>query len=339
MKEVYETNIDNKERYALGRFESKPMIILGINPSRATREMNDTTISIVEKIGMESDFAKENGMNGFLMLNIYPFRATSLDEKYPEEPNAETVKRNLQTLDKYVTKGTKVVAAWGGHITDKMYFVDMLKMINRLVKLKGAEWVSLCTTKYGHPHHPTRLKYSDMTFDSFDMEKYLSNLIVSRAYARYSGAHPMVLLPDWSISYLKPSILLIRYGEVVFLSGKSGHDNTLTAIWKADKISEIDESVEYIAIDDNDDYIKRLIELNEANCSYVTFSSNEAVANIIKRIEHSTKINMGNARRIFFVDGLEKICVSEDEISRIKAATLESRVAVVMLTSKKTKEA
>ncbi len=49
MTKEYIINENNTVRYVLGKYENNPLIVFGINPSKATTEKNDTTISIVEK--------------------------------------------------------------------------------------------------------------------------------------------------------------------------------------------------------------------------------------------------------------------------------------------------
>ena len=65
----------------------------------------------------------------------------------------------------------------GTHISDRAYFVSALKEINVIVKQRGAKWVCLSKTKYGHPHHPTRLAYDKMTFEEFNVDDYLESLL------------------------------------------------------------------------------------------------------------------------------------------------------------------
>ncbi len=43
----------NTVRYVLGRYEKNPMIVVGINPSIATNEKNDNTITIIENIAQK----------------------------------------------------------------------------------------------------------------------------------------------------------------------------------------------------------------------------------------------------------------------------------------------
>lgn len=166
----YETNEDNTVRYTLGKYECKPLIVFGINPSVASAEKNDNTISIVEHI------AEMRKYDGYLMLNIYPLRSTRIDKNFSRVLDRDICDVNLQYIEKRVYEGAEIVAAWGTHICDRDYFFPILRMINNVVKEKGARWICLSKTKSGHPHHPTRLSYRKMTFELFDMEEYLNKM-------------------------------------------------------------------------------------------------------------------------------------------------------------------
>jgi hypothetical protein len=158
-------------RFTLGKYNERPLIVFGINPSVATKEKNDNTISIVETIALN------RGYDGFLMLNIYPVRATQIDESFDAACNESISNRNLELISQRIQEGTEIVAAWGSHICDRDYFTDILIKINDIVKSKKAHWVVLSLTKFGHPHHPTRLAYDKMTFDSFDVDTYISKIL------------------------------------------------------------------------------------------------------------------------------------------------------------------
>ena len=170
-KKEYITNDDNSVRYVLGKYATRPLIVFGINPSVATAEKNDNTIGIVEHI------AKIRNCDGYLMLNLYPLRATKIKNDFPVVCDENICKLNYQYISERITKGSEIVAAWGTHISDRTYFTSALKEINAIVKQRGAKWVCLNRTKYGHPHHPTRLSYDKMTFEAFDMDEYLENLL------------------------------------------------------------------------------------------------------------------------------------------------------------------
>jgi len=169
-KEDYVINDDNTVRYVLGKHTGNPLIVFGINPSTASAEKNDRTISIVERI------AEKRQCDGYLMLNIYPLRATKIDRSFPLVCDNEICALNLRWINDRIHKGSQVVAAWGTHIRDRAYFIDLLKAINDIVKEKKASWICLSKTKYGHPHHPIRLSYEKMTFESFDMDEYIRNM-------------------------------------------------------------------------------------------------------------------------------------------------------------------
>ena len=169
-KTEYITDKDNAVRYVLGKYTNNPLIVFGINPSTATAEKNDATIGIVEKI------AKSRNCDGYLMFNLYPQRATKIKINFPKECDVEICKLNYQYISERITENSEVIAAWGTHILDRDFFVSALRQINSIVKQKNAKWICLCKTKYGHPHHPTRLAYDKMTFESFDMDEYLDEI-------------------------------------------------------------------------------------------------------------------------------------------------------------------
>ena len=171
LKTEYITSEDNSVRYVLGKYVSRPLIVFGINPSVATAEKNDNTIGIIEQI------AKLRDCDGYLMFNIYPLRATKIKSDFPVVCDENICKLNYQYIRERITKGSEIVAAWGTHISDRTYFASALKEINAIVKESGAKWLCLSKTKYGHPHHPTRLAYDKMTFEAFDMDEYLESLL------------------------------------------------------------------------------------------------------------------------------------------------------------------
>lgn len=158
----------NTIRYVLGRYEKNPMIVVGINPSIATNEKNDNTITIIENI------ARQRGYDGFIMFNVYPLRATRIDNNFPYICDEDIISRNVQYFKEKINEGDKIVAVWGTHICDRDYFTKSLKYLDNAIKEAGAEWICLAKTKSGHPHHPTRLAYNKMTFESFDMDSYLN---------------------------------------------------------------------------------------------------------------------------------------------------------------------
>ena len=77
MQWIYETNEDNSARFVLGQVfnpNGKTLLCFGINPSTACPGCLDNTIRKVVKIG------KHNNYENWVMLNIYPQRATNAFE-------------------------------------------------------------------------------------------------------------------------------------------------------------------------------------------------------------------------------------------------------------------
>ena len=67
---------DDTARFMLGEVGENPIICLGINPSTANDEKDDPTISKIRKI------ASENNCDGWIMLNLYPQRATNPNDMH-----------------------------------------------------------------------------------------------------------------------------------------------------------------------------------------------------------------------------------------------------------------
>ena len=126
---------DDTERFILGESGANPIICFGINPSTANDIKYDPTILKIRKI------ASENNCDGWIMLNLYPQRATN--------PNALTL------------------ASWGNAIGKRKYLKDCLKEI--LAIASDRKWV--CRGKLtvkGNPRHqlcvPDNTKLQDLYF-------------------------------------------------------------------------------------------------------------------------------------------------------------------------------
>ena len=144
-------------------------MFFGINPSTATINENDNTISIIEKI------ARNFGYDGYIMLNLCPTRATKINNDFFESYCEKEIITNLEYIKNIIKPGQNIVAAWGSHITDKSYFLQSLIEIDKIVNNANAKWLCLSKTKYGHPHHPTRISYSKMDLMPFDMKSYINS--------------------------------------------------------------------------------------------------------------------------------------------------------------------
>lgn len=109
--------------------------MFGINPSTATKEKNDTTISISEKI------AKMRNCDGYLISNIYPVRETNIGKKFLANIDQNIFKVNLQHISEHIEDSAELIAAWGTHIKDSKFFIEMIEQINNIAKDKNAKWI------------------------------------------------------------------------------------------------------------------------------------------------------------------------------------------------------
>ena len=75
---IYENDQNNSIRYILGTKGVNPLLCFGINPSTAKPDELDNTLKSVERL------ANYNSFDSWIMMNIYPQRATKPDEMHQE---------------------------------------------------------------------------------------------------------------------------------------------------------------------------------------------------------------------------------------------------------------
>lgn len=159
---------DNERvRYVLRKEGQKMLIVIGVNPSKATDKMSDPTMTKV--LG----FAEHNGYDGFLMLNLYPQRCTNpydLDKDMDEELHQANLKHIASEVSNMGS--VSVLLAFGDSITCRPYLKTCLKDIISLLMPKNPKWLQIGElTRCGNPRHPSRAGYC--TFSSLDISKYL----------------------------------------------------------------------------------------------------------------------------------------------------------------------
>ena len=153
-KWLYVPNKYDEYRYILGTRGQNPLIVIGANPSTASPERLDPTLRSAERI------AAYNGYDSFLMLNVYPQRAT--DPKLVEkEGNEFLMHENVRALEYSLSLSpTKNVwCAWGNVIEGRPYMKKGARDEIAAGEKLGANW--LCAgppLKSGNPHHPLYLK-------------------------------------------------------------------------------------------------------------------------------------------------------------------------------------
>ena len=96
----------------------KNMLVFGVNPSTATPGDNniDPTIRKVRKL------TAEDGYDGWIMVNLYPLRATDPKE-LPQKEDKKLLEKNIKVLKALVKtyRIDAVWAAWGNTIDTRFY--------------------------------------------------------------------------------------------------------------------------------------------------------------------------------------------------------------------------
>ena len=153
MYDIYNSDQNDQWRYTLGRSGARPLLVIGLNPSTATQEKLDPTVTRVEKV------AQQCGFDGFVMLNLYPVRATK-PQDLPSKADPVAYERNLETIEKVVAQyaNPTLWAAWGETVVDRTYFLRARDTLHERLAQYQPQWRRFGElTATGHPRHPSRL--------------------------------------------------------------------------------------------------------------------------------------------------------------------------------------
>jgi hypothetical protein len=164
---IYKYSPDNSSRFILGEIGEKNLICIGINPSTATPEALDNTLKKVK------NFAHSNGYDGWIMLNVYPQRATN-PKHIHNEMELTIHEENLKHLQFLVQEHPNfdVWASWGILINKRPFLKTCLKDVANVLGL-NRNWLHLNElTKKQHPKHPLYLPYNS-EFKKFDIDNYI----------------------------------------------------------------------------------------------------------------------------------------------------------------------
>lgn len=159
---------NDKVRYLLKKEGSKPLVVIGVNPSTANDDRPDATMTRVLGI------AERNGYDGFIMLNLYPQRCVKPSSLGPEfdpaihEENLRQIKDALAGIDH-----PDVLLAFGDNIGIRPYLKNCLRDIVAVINGHNPHWLQLGTpTGNGNPRHPLYAGYRELT--DFDINGYLN---------------------------------------------------------------------------------------------------------------------------------------------------------------------
>lgn len=169
---IYEPTTTSPDfRFTLGTGGKKTLFVIGLNPSTADDKKPDPTITKV------MGYATRHGCDSFVMFNLYAQRTkdpSKLHTVFNDQLHRENLSHIITTLEKYET--VSILASWGGTINERNYLKNCLADIYSKTKNKNIDWLKIGNdlTQKGHPRHPSRGAYYDLT--KFDIEKYLLTL-------------------------------------------------------------------------------------------------------------------------------------------------------------------
>ena len=174
MFDLYASSSNGRCRFVLGRDGERKILVIGLNPSTATKDASDTTVAKVEEV------ARRNGHDGFVMLNLYPVRATD-HRTLPRRADATQMRRNLDVIEAMVEAEVAPVlwAAWGASIQGRPFFMSAaIELLARLQQYRPQWQCFGPPTADGHPRHPSRLSYA-WQFAAFGAAAYARRIAAS----------------------------------------------------------------------------------------------------------------------------------------------------------------
>lgn len=123
----------------------RPLVVVGLNPSKADKRKNDPTVERVETR------AHALGLGGFVMLNLFAWVSTEPAALLGvEDPVGE---ENDRWLREYTARGL-VLCAWGTWGPTAKRDAAVLEL------LRDRDLHVLKLTRDGHPNHPLYLPYA-----------------------------------------------------------------------------------------------------------------------------------------------------------------------------------
>ena len=141
---------DEYARFALVQEGKRTLFVIGLNPSTADAQKPDPTMQSVLRI------AAYNGFDGFIMLNLYPFRAAQ-PYNLPKEFDPKLHEENLKIISELLKdrESIDVWLAFGANITKREYLKHCFEDIVKVMTPYNPKWYYINNlTKDGYPPHP-----------------------------------------------------------------------------------------------------------------------------------------------------------------------------------------
>lgn len=166
---IYEHNGSNTARFLLGTTGKHTLVCFGINTSTAEPNKLDPTVTKVKNIALR------NGYDSFMMMNVYPQRATDPNDLH-KKSDAVLKQENERHIANFINfQHYDVLAAWGNLIDKRPYLFSSLVDIAKLPELINCRWFCLgALTKGGHPRHPLYIRLDEAILP-FDIRGYITS--------------------------------------------------------------------------------------------------------------------------------------------------------------------
>ena len=158
---------DNK-RFLLEISGEKPLVVIGVNPSKANAVESDRTVDRAMYI------AEQNGYDGLLIINLYPQRTTD-PTKLHQNAEEDLNRQNIETITDLVNRVTypTVLLSYGDLLLSRVYLKENLKKILAMFP-DTTKWLKMGElTVKGNPRHLSRLSYSTKVTDASDYVKHI----------------------------------------------------------------------------------------------------------------------------------------------------------------------
>ena len=165
---IYRSNDNDTARFVLGDIKENTLFVVGLNPSTANEQTPDPTIRKV------MGFAEGNGYDSFVMLNLYPQRATDPNDLH-FEIDKDIFEQNLKEIKELLVsqKEFTFLASWSEKVKMRKYLGHCIKSIAEITNQHNVKWKKLGDfTKKGHPRHPLYSSYA-LELTDFEIIEYL----------------------------------------------------------------------------------------------------------------------------------------------------------------------
>ncbi len=166
---IYQNTPDNNARFVIGTKGKNPLIVMSINPSVGSPTQTSPTLGTVRHI------AADYGYDSWIILCLYPQRATHLDE-LDYMANPELVKENEKVINEVLAQYPhhKIWAAWGTHYKDRYFFPQLLEEIVKIADKYGDTWMHYGPLDEGGiPAYALYLDNGEGWYD-FDVKAFLA---------------------------------------------------------------------------------------------------------------------------------------------------------------------